>query len=166
MGNRRRTNFRWVSNTPDSEANARDPRTGTSNTRTNGRDAKTMGWKYRQTKSPSIWDNEKGVSVYLKNWGNIPARPCEMKGIITAYKITKEDIIALEPDEGGFILPKSDYEWRIDNDDQVPKPKTEAEQFFVGFLIEYGYGNNKKDVSGFVAEYDLLLDSFTFPEYW
>jgi hypothetical protein len=125
-----------------------------------------MGWKYRQTKSPSIWDNEKGVSVYLKNWGNIPARPCEMKGIITAYKITKEDIIALEPDEGGFILPKSDYEWRIDNDDQVPKPKTEAEQFFVGFLIEYGYGNNKKDVSGFVAEYDLLLDSFTFPEYW
>jgi hypothetical protein len=113
------------------------------------------------------------VSVYLKSWGDIPASPCDIKGIITAYKITKENINALEPQEGGLIIPKSRYEWRIVNDDQVPMD----EHFFVGFLIDYGYGINKKDNSkkdirkkgtfGFVAEYDPLKQRpFTFPEYW
>jgi hypothetical protein len=49
------------------------------------------------------------------------------------------------------------------NDDQVSMD----EHFFVGFLIDYGYGISKKDTFGFVAEYDPLAQRpFIFPEYW
>lgn len=126
--------------------------------------------------SPDVWDNKQGVSVYLKNWGDIPTSPCDMKGIITANKITKDDINALASKEGGIIMPKSRYEWRIYNEQQVPIPRTEAEQFFVGFWAECGYGIYKKDINrkdigkkgtfGFVAEYDPSSDSVTYPEYW
>jgi hypothetical protein len=117
-------------------------------------------------KSPSIWDNEQIVSVYLKNWGDIPADQCDMKGIITANKIRKEEIFALRPQKGGIIMPKNEFEWRIYNDDLVPIPKTEADQFFVGFSIEYGYGHSKKGTCGFVAQYDLFAQAFTFDDYW
>lgn len=139
-------------------------------------DAKLRPWVGNvDDKSPSIWTNEQIVSVYLTNWGDIPASPCDMKGIITANKIRKEDIFALEPTEGGLIMPKREYEWRIQNDDEVPIPMTEADQFFVGFLIEYGFGISKearrhgiskKGTFGFVARYELPSRDFIFDEYW
>jgi len=50
---------------------------------------------------------------------------------------------------------------------QVPIPKTDAEQLFVGFMKEYEYGINKKGTFGFLAKYEPLTHMpFNFEEYW
>ncbi|MGB6529457.1 MAG: hypothetical protein WBF33_15215 [Candidatus Nitrosopolaris sp.] len=65
-------------------------------------------------------------------------------------------------------MPQSEQRWGITNDDEVPVPKTEADQFFVGFLMEYVYGINKKGACGFVAKYEPLAPGrkFLFEDYW
>jgi hypothetical protein len=134
-------------------------------------DAKLRPWIGNVDKySPWVWDSDPPViSVYLKNYGDTVASSCDIRSIITAQKIGKKEITSLEPYQGDIILPQTEQELGIDNVNEVHLPKTEADQFFVGFLMEYVYGINKlKGTCGFVAKYEPLASGkkFLFEDYW
>ncbi|MGA9150788.1 MAG: hypothetical protein WBZ36_09430 [Candidatus Nitrosopolaris sp.] len=46
------------------------------------------------------------IGVFLKNYGNIPPISCNIRDIITANRIRREDILALKPIEGQLIMPQ------------------------------------------------------------
>ncbi|MFZ0511481.1 MAG: hypothetical protein WAM14_07740 [Candidatus Nitrosopolaris sp.] len=134
-------------------------------------DAKLRPWIGNvDAHSPWIWDrgDPPVISVYLKNYGDTVASSCDIRSIITAQEIGKKEIISLEPYQGDIILPQTEQELGIRNYDEVSLPKTEADQFFVGFLMEYVYGSNKKGACGFVAKYEPLASGkkFLFEDYW
>jgi hypothetical protein len=106
------------------------------------------------------------IRVYLKNYGDIPPISCNIRNIITADKIRRKDILALKPIEGHVIMPQSEQRWGITNDDEVPVPMTDADQFFVGFSMEYVYGNNKKGLCGFIGRYYPSINYTEYEDYW
>jgi hypothetical protein len=87
-------------------------------------------------------------------------------------KIEKEKILDQDNNnnnEGHIILPQTEQLWNIFNVDKVPMPKTDADQFFVGFSMEYEFGYKKKGTCGFIGKYSPSSDGATgtaFEEYW